>query len=545
MKYNNPNIAVFESIPLSAKNKRTLAKLKRFDKSPLGKTFNLEKWKKIEKYCSTQIPLPNGDYAPLLDWMKMPLSLVFCYDFPIREIFTGVGRSNYKSGFGTMVAELTLLLGGRPNQAMKFMAVSKAVAESEMFTHLQLSLTSGVAAKQAIQINKDNVAIPMKSKLPTRGSSVVIRGADEKKLDGGREQLVVVDELGAMAKSPLGTLRQGLAKNEGLLLVTTTNNLIRGGAYDNEMKIFETYLDNDDFSRWSFIYELDDVEEVHQPDKWIKANPAIGIAVKQQDIQKDLDDAKADPSKMAVALTKRFNLNANGVNKYFSPQEVDAAQLMNFDFKGLYGVLGSDFSITGDTWGSVFLTMVGRTFYALPIAIRPQEKEDAYRHLGETHYHEGGRNDSIEGVKTLVNLLEENDLHTIKLAIDPAYSSRFLEKFEELGLYADVEKVKQNAFTMSSAIQSTKRSLQSGEMFYVGNLMKVHLLNAKVANQKDTAAIRLVKDTKEGKIDLTDALTNAVYVYESNLADFALYGEENLNTMREKGIAISEEGKLL
>lgn len=545
MKYNNPNIAVFESIPLSAKNQKTLAKLKRFDKTPQGKTFNLDKWKKIEKYCSTQIPLPNGNYAPLLDWMKMPLSLAFCYDFPVREIFAGVGRSNYKSGFGTMAAELTLLLGGRPNQAMKFMAVSKDVAEAEMFAHLQLSLTSGVAGRQGIQVNKDSVSIPVKSKLPTRGSSVIIRGADEKKLDGGREQLVVVDELGAMQKSPLGTLRQGLAKNKGLLLITTTNNLIRGGAYDNEMKIFETYLDDDDWSRWSFMYELDDVEEVYQEDKWIKANPAIGVAVQAEDIWKDLNDAKADPSKMAVAITKRFNLNANGVNKYFSPQEVDAAQLQNFDFDGLYGVLGSDFSLTGDTWGSVFLCMVGSTYYALPIAIRPQERDDQYRHLGETLYHDGKRNDSIEGVKTLVNYLEEHNLHTIKLAIDPAYSSRFLEKFEQLGLYADVEKVRQNAFSMSSAIQSTKRSLASGEMFYTGNLMKVHLLNAKVANQKDTAAIRLVKDTKGGKIDLTDALTDAVHVYEENLTDFGLYGQENLNIMREKGIAISEEGKLL
>lgn len=545
MKYNNPNIAVFESIPLSAKNKKTLAKLKRFDDSLLGRTFNLEKWKKIEKYCSTQVPLPNGEYAPLLDWMKMPLSLAFCYDFPIREIFAGVGRSNYKSGFGTMVAELNLLLGGRPNQAMKFMAVSKSVAEAEMFAHLQLSLTSGVAAKQGIQINKDSVTIPMKSKLPTRGSSVVIRGADEKRLDGGREQLVVVDELGAMQKSPLGTLRQGLAKNKGLLLITTTNNLIRGGAYDNEMKIFETYLEGDDFSRWSFIYELDDVEEVTDESKWIKANPAIGTAVQYEDIRKDLQDAKADPSKMAVALTKRFNLNANGINKYFSPQEVDNAQLMNFDFKGLYGVLGSDFSLTGDTWGSVFLCMVGSTFYALPIAIRPQEQDDQYRHLGETHYHEGKRNDSIEGVRTLINYLEENDLHVIKLAIDPAYSSRFLEKFEQMGLYADVQKVKQNSFAVSSSVQSTKRSLQAGELFYTGNLMKVHLLNSKVAIQKDTAAIRLVKDSKGGKIDLADALVDAIDVYESNLTDFALYGEENLNIMRGKGIAISEEGKLI
>lgn len=545
MKYNNPNIAVFESIPLSAKNKKTLAKLKRFDDSLLGRTFNLEKWEKIEKYCSTQVPLPNGEYAPLLDWMKMPLSLAFCYDFPIREIFAGVGRSNYKSGFGTMVAELNLLLGGRPNQAMKFMAVSKSVAEAEMFAHLQLSLTSGVAAKQGIQINKDSVAIPMKSKLPTRGSSVVIRGADEKRLDGGREQLVVVDELGAMQKSPLGTLRQGLAKNKGLLLTTTTNNLIRGGAYDNEMKIFETYLEGDDFSRWSFIYELDDVEEVTDESKWIKANPAIGVAVQYEDIRKDLQDAKADPSKMAIALTKRFNLNANGINKYFSPQEVDSAQLMNFDFKGLYGVLGSDFSLTGDTWGSVFLCMVGSTFYALPIAIRPQEQDDQYRHLGETHYHEGKRNDSIEGVKTLVNYLEENDLHVIKLAIDPAYSSRFLEKFEQMGLYADVQKVKQNSFSISSSVQSTKRSLQAGELFYTGNLMKVHLLNSKVAIQKDTAAIRLVKDSKGGKIDLADALVDAIDVYESNLTDFSLYGEENLNIMRAKGVAISEEGKLI
>ncbi|ALA06994.1 terminase [Lactococcus phage GE1] len=545
MKYNNPNIAIYDKMMLSEANKKTLAKLKRFDKSPQGQTFNAEKWEKILRYINTQIPLPNGDYAETLDYMKLPLSMIFCYDFPIREIFLGVGRSNYKSGFGTICAEIFLLLGGRPSQAMKFMAVSKDVALSEMFGHLQLSLSSGVASKQKININKDNVEIPINSKLPTRGSKVVIRGADENRLDGGREQLVVVDELGAMKKSPLGTLRQGLAKNEGLLLVTTTNNLIRNGAYDSEMKLFRSYLEGDDYSRWSFIFELDTASEALNPKYWYKSNPAMGIAVKQEDIQQDLNDARVDPSKMAVYLSKRHNLDANGTNKYFAPDEVKQAQIPSFDFKGLYGVLGTDFAVSGDTWGSVFLAMVGQHFYALPIAIRPEGIDDPYKHIGGTHYHDAKRNDSTEGVTKLAEVIRENELNIVKVGYDNRFASKFFSIFEEVGMYYDKEQVAQNSFKISGTVESVKRHLQGGTLHYTGGIMRVHLLNATVAVRPMSTDVRLVKSEKDGKIDLADALTDALYVYEENYTDYQLYGQENLNILRSRGVQIDDEGKLI
>lgn len=522
---NNPNIAKFKTKYMSKHNKATYDKLVRFDKSLLGKTFNLDKWNKIKRFCDEQIPLPNGEKAELMNHLALPLSLIFCYDFPIREIGFFIGRSNYKSGLGTIVAAILLLLGGKPNQAMKFMAITKEVAMSEMFGHLQMVLTQGVPGKQGLAVGADNVKVPVKSKLPTRGSSVVIRGADEKRLDGGREQLIVVDELGAMAKSPLGTLRQGLDKNEGLLLVTSTNNIIRGGAWDNEIPLFRTYCFNDDFSRWSFFYELDDLSEIKDENKWVKANPGLGTSVKLEHIRRDVEASKVDTSKASIVLSKRFNLSGVDSSKYFTKQITEPNKLLRFDFTGLFGVLGSDFSVSGDTWGSVFLAKVGDTFYAKPIAIRPEEKEDAYRHLGETIYHSGKRNDSEEGCRALAEEIEP--LNVVKLAYDTAYSDRFLAKFDEYGILYDRERVWQNSFKLSSTIQSLRRHLEGGTVKYVGNLMEIHLLNAKVKVQMDTEAIRLIKGQKDGKIDLTDALVNALSVWEANAIDYEFYAQEN------------------
>ena len=525
MQTKNKYIEWFLNLPtLSERNKRARRKLVRFKNSELYKTFNADKYNKVISYMENEFVLPNGEHGKLLDHLGLVLTLMFCYDMPLREIGFFIGRSNAKSVLGTAVAHLLLVLNDKPNQSMKFIAITKEVAESEMFGHLKLSLTEGVVKYHKLQITNDSIKVPYNTKLRTKGSSVIIRGSDEKKLDGGRETLVCVDELGAMTKSPLTTLRQGLAKNNGLLLVMSTNNIVRNGAWDVEIPIFETYLDDDDFSRWSFFFELENIEEVDNEDNWIKANPALDITVKREDIRKDLMEAKLDPSKANIVMAKRFNLTGTDTSIFFNPDSIIRNTVVKdiniFKDYNNSVVVGCDFSQSGDTWGNVVLTKIDGIFHAFPIAIRPEGTRDDLAHLGETLTHKSGRNDSIEGCFVFLSAIKGMDIR--RMGYDPQYSKLFFKEFDELVADGTDEleqpseriPIMQNSFKVSATIKLVRRLLDNDELKLHGNLLGAHLMNARVKTQVDSDLVRLVKNGKNNKIDLADSLVNAMEVWE-------------------------------
>ena len=90
--------------------------------------------------------------------------------------------------------------------------------------------------KKVINFGKDFMEINPLSKLKSKGAKFSIVSSSDSALNGGREKLVIVDEFGTFVNNPLPTLREGLTKNEGLLLTITSNNKVRGGAYDEELE---------------------------------------------------------------------------------------------------------------------------------------------------------------------------------------------------------------------------------------------------------------------------------------------------------------------
>lgn len=68
-------------------------------------------------------------------------------------------------------------------------------------------------------------------------------------------------------------------------------------------------------------YKLDSIDEVGNPDMWLKANPNIGKTVSYETYQLDVERAEKSPAARNDILAKRFGLPMEGYTYYFTYEE--------------------------------------------------------------------------------------------------------------------------------------------------------------------------------------------------------------------------------
>lgn len=467
----------------------------------------------IFNFLEEYMTLPNNERFKIIPYHKAVLTLTFCIPYDVSEVVVIVGRSNAKSILDVMIALVVMFLLPMPNAVIALMATKKDQAQQILMKHFRaMANTQGTIInlfQNQIKINQDKIKVKDNSFLDSKGTEITVYASNEDSLDGGREQLVIVDEFGAFKKNPLITIRQGLRKNKGLLFISTTNNVIRGGAYDDELKSWKEWVRNEDFTRWVFYYALDDYDEVHKPETYHKANPAIGLTVTLEDIQSDFIGALGNPIKMAKVITKRFNLSMHDTTSIFSKQMVDNCLCDTLDPSGKLVVVGSDFSIRGDVWGTVLVWREEGHYYVKAIPIMPESADDKFRHLGETLTHDTDSNKSDEAWEVFTTQ-GVKDAVPIALCYDRAHATNFLRRFEETYDIEFYEEVKQNSFHLSNTLENMQLLMQEGRLHFDSQLLGVHLMNAETVIN-DFGLMRIKKKGYADKIDLADALSDAMY----------------------------------
>ena len=125
------------------------------------------------------------------------------------------------------------------------------------------------------------------------GSLLEIRPMSINKLQGLRTKVATVDEWlsGDIREDVVGAIEQGASKiDDYLILAISSEGTVRNGSGDTIkmelMDILKGEYINPHVSIW--YYKLDSIDEVSEPDKWLKANPNLGKTVKYEVYQLEL-----------------------------------------------------------------------------------------------------------------------------------------------------------------------------------------------------------------------------------------------------------------
>lgn len=366
------------------------------------------------------------------------------------------------------------------------------------------------------------------------GSLLEIRPMSIAKLQGLQVKIATVDEWlsGDIREDVIGAIEQGASKVDDYIIVAiSSEGTVRNGAGDTIkmelMKILKGEYIAPHTSVW--WYKLDSVDEVADPEMWIKANPNLGKTVSYDTYQKDVERAEQAPAARNDILAKRFGLPMEGYTYYFTYEETLPHRRR--DFWQMPCTLGADLSQGDDFCAFTFLFPLrggafgvktrnyisSLTLKKLPAAMRI--KYDQFMAEGSLMVLEGT-------VLDLMQVYEDLDDHIVRcgydvrcLGYDPYNAKEFVERWQSENGPFGIEKVIQGAKTESVPLGELKKLSEERMLLFDEELMTFAMGNC-IASEDTNGNRKLLKMRREQKIDAVAAMMDAYIAYKHNREAF-------------------------
>lgn len=366
------------------------------------------------------------------------------------------------------------------------------------------------------------------------GSLVEIRPMTIDKLQGLNSRINTVDEWlsGDIREDVIGALEQGASKNDDYLIVAVSSEgTVRNGPGDTIkmelMDILKGEYINPHVSIW--WYKLDSVDEVSNPEMWMKANPNIGKTVTYETYQLDVERAEKAPAARNDILAKRFGIPMEGYTYYFTYEETLPHRKR--DFWNMPCALGADLSQGDDFCAFTFLFPLGNgafgvktrnyisslTLMKLPAAMRI--KYDQFMAEGSLIVLDGAVLDMMEVYEDLDEHIISRNYDVRCFGFDPYNAREFVERWENENGPFGIEKVIQGAKTESVPLGELKKLSEERLLLFDEELMTFAMGNC-ITLEDTNGNRKLLKKRYEQKIDAVAAMMDAYVAYKLNKEAF-------------------------
>ena len=366
------------------------------------------------------------------------------------------------------------------------------------------------------------------------GSLVEVRPMRIDKLQGLRCKIATIDEWlsGDIREDVVGAIEQGASKLDDYLIVATSSEgTVRNGSGDTIkmelMDILKGNYVNPHVSIW--YYKLDSVDEVSQPEMWIKANPNLGKTVSYETYQLDVERAEKVPSARNDILAKRFGIPMEGYTYYFTYEETLPHHKRSY--WGMPCALGADLSQGDDFCAFTFLFPLkdgtygikvrsyisSRTLHKLPAAMRL--KYDEFMREGSLIVLDGNILDMMQVYDDLDEHITQSNYDVRCLGFDPYNAKEFVERWQTENGPFGIEKVIQGSKTESVPLGELKSLAEARALLFDEDLMTFAMGNC-VTLEDTNGNRKLYKKRYEAKIDNVAALMDAFVAYKNNKEAF-------------------------
>lgn len=518
------------------------------------------------KFCERELTLTDGSDLTLLDtfklWAEDALSWFY---FVERSIPTGdgryvrkrikkrlvnrqyliVARGAAKSLYSETIQAYELVLDGSTTHQI-VVAPTMRQAE-EIMGPLRTAITRAKGplmqflTEGSLQNTTGSKAMRMKLSPTKKGienfltnSLLEIRPMSIPKLQGLRPKYSSVDEWLScdIREDPIGTIEQGASKmDDYLIIATSSEGTIRNGVGDSIkmelMKILKGEYINPHVSIW--YYKLDDIAEVADPSKWVKANPNIGKIVSYETYQLDVERMEQAPSTRNDILAKRFGIPVEGYTYFFSYEETKP--FPHREYWQMPCAMGADLSRGDDFCAFTFLFPLSnrkfgvktrcyiteRTLQKLPAATRVKYEE--FIREGTLIVMEGTVLNVMDVYDELDQYIEDSSYDVRCFGYDPYYAKEFVERWSTENGPFGVVKVIQGAKTESVPLGEIKK-LSEDRMLLFDQLMMQYTMGNCIVIEDTNGNRKLSKDRNDQKIDSVAAMMDAYVAYKANLDAF-------------------------
>lgn len=528
-------------------------------------------------FCEKELTLTNGDDLHLLDSFKLWAEQIFgWYYFVERSVYEPspdghgghyvtksikkrlitkqyliVARGAAKSMYASCIQNYFLNVD-RSTTRQVTMAPTMAQAE-EVMSPIRTAITRArgplyrFLTEGSLQNTTGSKAERVKLASTKKGiqnfitgSLLEVRPMSIDKLQGLKIKIATIDEWlsGDVREDVVGAVEQGASKEQGsaenndyLILAISSEGTVRNGSGDTiKMELAEIlkgdYI-NPHVSIW--WYKLDSVDEVANPDMWLKANPNLGKTVSYETYQLDVERAEKNPSARNDILAKRFGIPCEGYTYYFTYEETLPHRKR--DYWKMPCALGADLSQGDDFCAFTFLFplrdgafgvktrdyITETTLMKLPSAMR--SKYEQFMKEGSLIVMPGTVLDMMEVYDDLDNHIIEYEYDVRCFGFDPYNAKDFVERWEKENGPFGIEKVIQGAKTESVPLGELKKLAEERLLLFDEELMTYAMGNC-IALEDTNGNRKLLKKRYDQKIDAVAAMMDAYVAWKLNREAF-------------------------
>lgn len=528
-----------------------------------GVYYDSEAIKGYVAFCEEELTLTDGSDLNLLDSFKLWAEQIFgWYYFIERSVYDpelkkyvnkmikkrlinkqylivarGAAKSMYastiQSFFLTIDTSTTTQLTTAPTVKQSDEIISPirtALARSrgplfEFLTEGSIQNTTGSMAKRPkLASTKDGIRnFLTNSLLESRPMRIDT-------LQGRRDRCATVDEWLScdIREDPIEAIEEGASKlDDYLILATSSEGTIRNSIGDSIkmelMDILKGEYPNPHVSIW--YYKLDDIQEVADPEMWIKANPNLGKTVTYETYQLAVERAEKNPAARNEILAKRFGIPMEGYTYFFTYDETKPHRKRKY--WSMPCALGADLSQGDDFCAFTFLFplsdgcfgvktrsyITSLTLMKLPVAMR--NKYEDFMKEGSLIVLDGTVLDMMEVYEDLDQHIVSSQYEVLCFGYDPYNAKEFVERWQTENGPFGIEKVKQGAKTETVPLGELKKMAEERMLYFDEELMSFAMGNC-ITVEDTNGNRKLLKKRRDQKIDNVAAMMDAYVAYKAN-----------------------------
>lgn len=518
-------------------------------------------------YCEEELTLTDGSDVNLLDTFKLWAEQVFgWYYYKEKEIWNPkrkcyetrsvlkrltkkqyliVGRGNAKSLYDSFIQSYFQVIDlstthqittaptmKQADEVMSPIRTAITRARGPLFQFLtegSLQNTTGSKAnRQKLAATKNGIENFLTNSL------LEIRPMTLDKLQGLRVKVATVDEWLSceIREDPIGAIEQGASKlDDYIIIATSSEGTVRNGVGDSMKMELADILKGKYIAPHISIwwYCLDDVKEVNDPDKWVKAMPNIGKTISFETVQLDVERAENAPTTRNDILAKRFGIPMEGYTYYFTYEETLPHSRRSF--WQMPCALGADLSQGDDFCAFTFLFPIGNgsfgvktrnyisqlTLSKLPPAMR--QKYQDFIDEGSLVIMEGTVLDMMQVYDDLDDHITRMEYDIRAFGYDPYNAKEFVARWATENGPFGIEKVIQGVKTESVPLGELKKLASERMLLFDEQLMTFAMGNC-ITIEDTNGNRKLLKKRYAEKIDAVAAMMDAYIAYKINIEVF-------------------------
>lgn len=432
-------------------------------------------------------------------------------------------------------------------------AIAVSLLDKEHGGQIYMAATARDQASLCFQTAKDMVKFkpelfskyfqPMANAIfiPSLSATIKAISSEASTAEGKGASCVIFDEEHEQKDNQLrDNLRSGMAaRSQPLFISISTAGVDKSKPYYNHLEkcknILKGHAQND--RHLIAIYAAPDKMDWENIETWKIANPNYGVSVKPDFLQTQHIDAKNDPSRQPVFITKHLNIWADSASTWIDSKVWKSLghNLQLSDFEGESCYLGLDLGETGDFSALAILFIKNDKFYVFTKFWIPEVMAGKRTRSDSLRFTEWARQGFItltEGNSTDFTRIEDDiarlssRFQIESLSYDAAYASMLVTRLvNEWGI--NCRPFKQGITSVAGPTKQMHEFILKSELLHDNNpVMNWMISNVMVWTDDANGNYKIHKGKSKNKVDGPCALVNALGDYMIDYSNN--YGNDNI-----------------